>query len=52
MSVSTRDTGSSQSGEPSYLYRLLEQNKVSPMQLEKRVVVASSISKFELDKFS
>ena len=41
-----------QSGEPGYLYRLLQENRVSPMQLENRVVNASSVSKFELDKFS
>ena len=41
-----------QSGEPGYLYRMLEKNRVSPMQLENRIVVASSVSKFELDKFS
>ncbi len=40
------------SGVPSYLYRLLEDNQVSPMQLENRVVNASSVSKFELDQFS
>ncbi len=40
------------SGEPGYLYRLLMNRKVSPMQLEKRVVDADSISKFELDTFS
>ncbi|MCY4219740.1 MAG: AAA family ATPase, partial [Gammaproteobacteria bacterium] len=33
------------SGVPSYLYRLLEDNQVSPMQLENRVVNASSVSK-------
>jgi len=37
---------------PSYRYRLLEDNQFSPMQLENRMVIASSISKFELDKFS
>ena len=41
-----------QSGEPGYLYRMLEKNRVSPMQLENRIVVASSVSKFVLDKFS
>ncbi|MCY4051854.1 MAG: AAA family ATPase [Gammaproteobacteria bacterium] len=41
-----------QSGEPGYLYRMLEKNKVSPMQVENRVVDASSVSKFELGKFS
>ncbi|MCY4219473.1 MAG: AAA family ATPase, partial [Gammaproteobacteria bacterium] len=34
-----------QSGEPGYLYRLLQENRVSPMQLENRVVNASSVSK-------
>ncbi|MCY4050060.1 MAG: PD-(D/E)XK nuclease domain-containing protein, partial [Gammaproteobacteria bacterium] len=41
-----------QSGAPGYLYRLLQENRVSPMKLENCVVNASSVSKFELDKFS
>ena len=41
-----------QSGEPSYLYRMLEQKKVSPMKVENRVVDASSVAKFALGKFS
>ena len=41
-----------QSGEPGYLYRLLERNRVSPMQLENRMVDASFITRFELGRFS
>ncbi|MCY4227461.1 MAG: AAA family ATPase [Gammaproteobacteria bacterium] len=41
-----------QSGEPGYLYRLLERNRVTPMQVENRVVDAALVLKFELDKFS
>ncbi len=40
------------SGEPGYLYRMLERNKVSPMQLENRVVDADLVTSFELGKFS
>ncbi len=40
------------SGEPGYLYRLLMARKVSPMELEHRVVDAALVSKFELDRFS
>jgi len=40
-----------QSGEPGYLYRLLMEKRVSPMQLENCVVDADSVSKFELDTF-
>ena len=41
-----------QSGEPGYLYRMLERNRVTPMQVENRVVDAALVSKFELDRFS
>ncbi len=41
-----------QSGEPGYLYRMLERNKVSPMQLENRVVDADLVTNFEPGKFS
>ncbi len=41
-----------QSGGPGYLYRLLMEKRVNPMQLENRVVDASLVSKFELDTFS
>ncbi len=40
------------SGEPGYLYRMLERNKVSPMQLENRVVDADLVTSFEPGKFS
>ncbi len=40
------------SGVPSYLYRLLEDNQVSPMQLENRVVDADFVTNFELGQFS
>ncbi len=40
------------SGEPGYLYRLLSERRVSPMQLENRVVDADTVSRFELDTFS
>ncbi len=40
------------SGEPGYLYRLLQERKVSPMQLENRVVDADFVSNFELGDFS
>ncbi|MCY4150181.1 MAG: AAA family ATPase [Gammaproteobacteria bacterium] len=40
------------SGQPSYLYRLLTERKVNPMELENRVVDADLVSSFELDKFS
>jgi len=40
------------SGEPGYLYRLLTERKVSTMDLEKCVVDADTVSKFELDTFS
>ncbi len=39
-------------GQPGYIYRLLEERKVSPMQIENRVVDADLVSNFELDKFS
>ncbi len=41
-----------QSGEPGYLYRLLEKDRVSPMQFDNRVVDASFITRFELGGFS
>ncbi len=41
-----------QSGGPGYLYRLLMEKKVSPMQLENCVVDADFVSKFDLDTFS
>ncbi|MCY4226925.1 MAG: AAA family ATPase [Gammaproteobacteria bacterium] len=41
-----------QSGEPGYLYRLLAERRVSPLQLENCVVDADSVSKYELDSFS
>ncbi|MCY4219582.1 MAG: AAA family ATPase [Gammaproteobacteria bacterium] len=40
------------SGEPGYLYRLFEDNQVSPMQLDNRVVDADLVTNFELDQFS
>ncbi len=40
------------SGVPSYLYRLLEDNQVSPIQLENRVVDADFVTNFELGQFS
>ncbi len=40
------------SGEPGYLYRLLKENRVSPMQLENRVVDADFATNFELGEFS
>ncbi len=40
------------SGVPSYLYRLLQERKVSPMQLENRVVDADFVTNFELGDFS
>ena len=40
------------SGEPGYLYRLLQERKVSPMQLENRVVDADFVTNFELGEFS
>ncbi|MCY4051559.1 MAG: AAA family ATPase [Gammaproteobacteria bacterium] len=40
------------SGEPGYLYRLLNENRVSPMQLENRVVDADFVTNFELGDFS
>ncbi|MCY4228889.1 MAG: AAA family ATPase [Gammaproteobacteria bacterium] len=39
------------SGEPGCLYRLLMERRVSPMQLENRVVDADLISNFELGEF-
>ena len=39
-------------GQPGYLYRLLEEKKVSPMELENRVVDADTVSNFEIDGFS
>ncbi len=41
-----------ESGGASYLYRILEKNRVSPLQLENLVVEASSLKKFELGTFS
>ncbi len=41
-----------QSGEPGYLYRLLQKRKVNPIQLENRVVDADSLTRFELDRFT
>ena len=41
-----------ESGGPGYLYRILEKNRVSPMQLENLVVDASSLKKFELGTFT
>ncbi|MCY4227821.1 MAG: AAA family ATPase [Gammaproteobacteria bacterium] len=40
------------SGVPGYLYRLLEDNQVSPMQLENRVVDADFVTNFELGEFT
>ncbi len=40
------------SGEPGYLYRLLQERRVSPMQLENRVVDADFVTNFELGEFS
>ncbi len=40
------------SGQPGYLYRLLEDNQVSPMQLENRVADADFVPNFELGQFS
>ncbi len=40
------------SGEPGYLYRLLQERKVNPMQLENRVVDADFVTNFELGGFS
>jgi len=40
------------SGEPGYLYRLLTERKVTPMQVENRVVDADFVSNFELGQFS
>ncbi|MCY4313136.1 MAG: AAA family ATPase [Gammaproteobacteria bacterium] len=41
-----------QSSEPGYLYRLLTEKRVSPMQLENCVLDADTVSKFEMDTFS
>ncbi len=41
-----------ESGGASYLYRILEKNRVSPLQLENLVVEASSLKKFELGTFT
>ncbi len=41
-----------ESGGASYLYRILEKNRVSSLQLENLVVEASSLKKFELGTFS
>ncbi len=41
-----------ESGGPGYLYRMLEKNRVSPLQLENLVVEASSLKKFELGTFT
>ncbi|MCY4051527.1 MAG: AAA family ATPase [Gammaproteobacteria bacterium] len=40
------------SREPGYLYRLLKENRVSPMQLENRVLDADFVTNFELGEFS
>jgi len=41
-----------ESGEPGYLYRLMKERRVSPVQLENCEVDAALVSKFEPDMFS
>ena len=43
---------SPRTGQPGYLYRLLMERKVSPMELENRKVDEEDITNFELDSFS